>query len=117
MSERTIRTLAKEMAEQTWEENQDPKNASDRFRKFWPRKHDFIARNWPSFYPIAKKTLIAMLSDKNTTDAMKEAISRSLVEDFDKNANKRGVQPGVGQLMLNPHHPGRMERKIFDGEK
>lgn len=113
MTERTIRMLAKEMAEETWEANQDPKQASDRFRKLWPDKRQFIGRNWPSFVPIAKATMIAMLKDKSTSESVKEAISEALIEENTKNANRKGATVGKGKLNLNPFHPGAMERKIF----
>lgn len=108
MTERTIRTLAKEMAEEWWDNDH-----SDRFRKFWPSQRVFTQRNWPTFYSMAKTVLTGMLNDKTLPESVKEGISKALIEDFNKNANVKGVTVGKGQLNLNPLHPGAMERKIF----
>lgn len=108
MSERTIRTLSKEMAAEWWDEDH-----SDRFRKFWPDQKVFVQRNWVTFYPMAKTVMAGMLNDKSLSESVKEGIAASLIEDFNKNANKKGVTAGKGQLNLNPLHPGKLEQAIF----
>lgn len=108
MTERTIRMTAKDLAGAYWEDDH-----SERFRKVWPNVKIFIARNWPTFVPMAKEILVAMLNDKSTTQSIKDGIYDALVDENSRNANVKGVTVGKGQLNMNPLHPGRIEKKVF----
>lgn len=111
MSERTIRMTAKSLAEAFWDEK---RGESPRFLAFWPDVKQFVMRNWPTFYPMAKEILVGQLNDKLTSEPVKEAIMKALVEDFEKGRGAKGVKPGYSTTtFLNPDHPGRVERKIF----
>lgn len=105
-----IRQLAKQMAGAFYEENR-----SERFRKLWPDRRQFIARSWVGFVDQAEKTLISMLHDKTTPEYTKEEIYKAILEQRERDTGPgvRGVKPGVGSLNLNPLHPGTMERKVF----
>jgi len=109
MTERTIRMTAKDLAAVDWDSGEH----SARFRKFWPDVRQFVARNWPSYVPMAKEILVAMLTDKTTSQSVKDGIYEALIEENTRNANRKGAIVGRGPLNLNPEHPGRMERKLF----
>lgn len=109
MTEHTIRSTAKSLAAADWDNGEH----SDRFRKFWPDVKQFIARNWPTYVPMARTILTAQLTDKITPQHLKDAIYDALVEDRRREMLSPGVKVGRGELNLNPLHPGRMERKIF----
>lgn len=105
MSERTIRTLAKEYAGQFYEMKR-----SDRFRskdsltraktlkqlpdgsvievtvvvpffKAYPNSKAFASGHWPLFVDAARKSLITMLALSSVSDELKQGIHAALVED------------------------------------
>lgn len=120
MSERTIRTLAKEYAGIFYEQKR-----SDRFRskdsltraktlkqlpdgsivevpvtvlffKAYPNAKVFAKGHWPLFYEAARKSLIAMLALPSVSDELKEGIHKALVED----RQKEYKQPAGGQTLI-----------------
>lgn len=105
-----IRKLAKDMAAAFYEENR-----SERFRKMWKSRREFVGRSWVGFVDQAEKTLISMLADKNTPEYTKNEIYEAILEQRERDTGPgvRGVKPGIGRLNLNPLHPGTMERKVF----
>ena len=112
MTERTIRNVAKDLAGADYEQG----THSERFRKFWPDVKQFIARNWPTYVPMARTIMVDMLrrSDSEIPPAQKEAVYEALMEDRMDSITKGGDRPGKGApLLLNPAHPGRLEKKIF----
>lgn len=105
MSERTIRTLAKEYAGAFYEQKR-----SNRFRskdsltraktlkqlpdgsvievavtvpffKAYPNSKAFAKGHWPLFYEAARKSLVAMLALPSVSDELKKGIHAALIED------------------------------------
>lgn len=104
-----IRMTAKDLAAADWDQG----THSARYRKMWPDVKQFVGRNWPTYYPMAKVILTKMLTDKTTSQRLKDEIYEALVEDGLRHSNVRGVKPGRGLLTLRPDQPGRLEQKIF----
>lgn len=107
MTERTIRMTAKDLCGAFYEDA----SLSERFRAFWPDQNVFIARNWLNFVEPARRVLSSMLGRKDISEREKEAIYKALVED-NRRALRAKPQPRA-QFMLNPEHPGKIERKVF----
>jgi hypothetical protein len=110
MTERTIRMTAKELCASYYEEWH-----SDRFRKLWPNVGTYVARNWPTWVPIARTKLTEMLGKKDSevSPAMKEAIYAALIEDREREGRQRSTQVGRGPMILRPDQPGKREQAIF----
>jgi hypothetical protein len=111
-TERTIRTCAKEIADQVWEnpwllvekdlltvEEQTTFNGVTMhlakkdwpdgwrmtYRVLWPDSQVHRIIMWPRFYKAARTQLISMLDAKSgTSELMKERIHLAIVEDFEK---------------------------------
>lgn len=91
MTERTIRSVAKEFAGAFYERNRSPA-----FRIAFPTARDYIRGHmhltngaikqytpgWFYFIEVAKKALIEMLKRKDVHDNIKEGIHAALVEDY-----------------------------------
>lgn len=82
MTERTVRSLAKEFAGKFYEESQ----RSLRFRRTWPDQRDYVSKNWPHFVDISVQTLGAMLHRRDVPEHRKEEIYRALIEQHEKEA-------------------------------
>ena len=82
MTERTVRSLAKEFAGKFYEESQ----RSLRFRRTWPDQRDYVSKNWPHFVDISVQTLGAMLHRADVPDHRKHEIYEALVEQANKEA-------------------------------
>lgn len=110
MTERTIRLTAKDLCAAYYEEWH-----SDRFRQLWPNVGNFVARNWPTWVPVARARLTHMLSlkDSEVSPQVKEAIYKALIEDREREASGPSAKVGYGPLMLRPDEPGTREKAIF----
>lgn len=111
MSERTIRTLAKELAGEFYEQKRSDrfrsKNSKTRakmlkqlpdgtaieidvivpFIEAYPTSKQFSIAHWPLFYDVARKCLVTMLAMDCVHDNLKQAIRDALVEDRQKQIN------------------------------
>lgn len=105
-----IRQTAKELAGAWYEEQH-----SERFRKFWPDVKVFIARNWPTYIPLARQILVEMLrrKDSEVPASQKEQIYDALIEDRERSARQASAKVGRGPLILRPDEPGKREQAIF----
>lgn len=124
MSERTIRSLAKEYAGQFYEAKR-----SDRFRskdsltraktlkqlpdgsvvevtvtvpffKAYPNSKAFASGHWPLFYEAARKSLVTMLALPSVSDELKKGIHAALVEDRQNEYKKPAGQQTLIQRSL-----------------
>lgn len=91
MTERTIRSVAKEFAGAFYERNRSPA-----FRIAFPTVRDYIRGHmhlsdgtikqytpgWFYFVEVAKKALVEMLKRNDVHENIKEGISKALIEDF-----------------------------------
>ena len=103
-----IRRVAKDLAGADYEEDHSP-----RFRKLWPDVKTFIGRAWPMYVEAARAVLTSMLNRKDVPQSQKDEIADALIEDNNRAIHQPTTKVGVGPLMLNPDHPGALERKLF----
>lgn len=120
MTERTIRTLAKELAGAFYEQKRSDKfrsrNSLTRaktlkqlpdgsvvevpvvlpFFKAYPTSKQFSAGHWPLFVEAARKCMVTMLALPSVSDELKEGIHAALVED---RQNEYKAPPGQQTLI------------------
>ena len=72
-----VRRIAKELAGAAYEDF--AKN--DEFYKVWPNQNLFIAKRWKVFVEIARSTLVYMLGQPGTSEAMKADLYDIIIKD------------------------------------
>jgi hypothetical protein len=74
-----VKRIAKELAGAAYENFAK----EDKFYKAYPYQIAFIKRHWQNFVPIARSTLLYMLSKPEYTEAMKADIFEIYVKDYE----------------------------------
>lgn len=106
MTTQLVRTQAKEIAGQFYEQEQ----RSLRFRAQWPDARAYVAANWVHFVDLARGSLAALLARPDYPEHLKEAITRDLLEEHERQQSPHART--VMQATLDPVE--KEERRFID---
>lgn len=105
MTERTVRSVAKELAGEFYDQSR-----SERFRRENPNQNVFVAKMWPSFVDLARQSMSKLLASPGVHEHVKQATYEALLEDNRRQLASPGIY--VPQATLEPRE--KEDRKLID---